>query len=50
MLERMRPQFQTIWKFKWWWMPPAGLLIVLFVAMIAFSNITGDSPFQYIIF
>lgn len=50
MLERMRPLFQTIWRFKWWWMPPVVLMIVLFAVMIAFSDITDDSPFQYIIF
>ncbi len=50
MLEGLRLLFQTIWHFKWWWMPPVGLMIVLFSALIIFSDITDDSPFQYVIF
>jgi hypothetical protein len=42
--------FRTLWQFKWWWIPPVGLMVLLFVALIVFSNATGDSPFQYIIF
>ena len=50
MLKGLRPLFQTIWQFKWWWMPPVGLMIVLFFVLILFSDITDDSPFQYVIF
>ena len=50
MLKGLRPLFRTIWHFKWWRTPPVGVMIVLFVVLILFSDITDDSPVQYVIF
>jgi hypothetical protein len=46
----IRSLFRTIWQFKWWWLPPVGIMIILFVLLLVFSDITGESPFEYLIF
>ena len=42
--------WQTIWDLKMWWMIPMGLIAVLFVLLVLFSNATGDAPFIYQLF
>jgi hypothetical protein len=46
----MRSLLQLVWQYKWWWIPPIGLMIVLFIVLLVFSDVTGDQPFDYIIF
>ena len=39
-----------LWQLKWWWMIPMGLVVVLFVVLVLFSDTTGDAPFIYQLF
>ena len=42
--------WRTLWELKMWWMIPMGLIALLFIVLVVFSDATGDSPFIYTIF
>lgn len=42
--------WRTIWDLRIWWMVPMGLIAVLFVLLVLFSDATGDAPFIYQLF
>jgi hypothetical protein len=42
--------WRTVWDLKMWWMVPMGVMAVLFVLLVLFSDITGDAPFIYTLF
>ena len=50
MAQRSRSLWQTVWGLKWWWLPPVTIMIIVFVVLVLYSNITGDAPFEYVIF
>lgn len=39
-----------MWRFKWWWMLPMGLIAALFVLLVWSADATGDAPFVYTLF
>ena len=50
MTERSSTLWKTIWDLKIWWMLPMGLIAILFVLLVLFSDATGDAPFIYQLF
>jgi len=50
MTERSNSLAALMWRMKWWWMVPMGVIAVLFVLLVLFSNASGDSPFTYALF
>jgi hypothetical protein len=42
--------WQMIWDLKLWWMLPMGAIVVLFIVLVLFSDVTADAPFIYTIF
>ena len=43
-------RFQLLRRYLWWWLPPVAFMVIAFVVLIVFANITDDAPFQYVIF
>ena len=42
--------WRTVWDLKLWWMIPMGIMAVLFILVVVFSDATGDAPFIYTLF
>jgi len=46
----LRVAIQALWAYKWWWIVPLVMMLVLFGWMVMSQDITGDAPFQYTLF
>ena len=38
------------WRFKWWWLTPMILVLLLFSALVIFSQSAAVAPFIYTLF
>jgi hypothetical protein len=47
MIQRL---LELSWQYKWWWIPPFGLMVLGFLLLVFFSDVTGDAPFRYVVF
>lgn len=46
----LRAALQALWAYKWWWIAPLGIMLLLFILLVVTQNITADAPFQYTLF
>lgn len=46
----MKSLLELLWSYKWWWLIPMGLMLLVFVALLYLANATDDSPFIYTVF
>ncbi len=46
----MKNLWNLLWAYKWWWMIPMGLMLLLFGLLLYLTNATDDSPFIYTVF
>jgi len=38
---------RSLWQNKWWWLAPAGLVLVLLGGLVLFSQTSAFAPFIY---
>jgi hypothetical protein len=46
----LRSLGQLLWEFKWWWLTPLMLMVVMFGLLMYWANRTGQNPFNYALF
>lgn len=39
-----------LWEIRWWWITPLAVLVVLYLAVVLASDVTGIAPFLYTLF
>ncbi|MBI4445096.1 MAG: hypothetical protein HY645_04235 [Acidobacteria bacterium] len=45
-----RELIQFFWEYKWWWIAPMILVLLLFSALIIFAQSSALGPFIYTLF
>lgn len=45
-----RRAMSALWAYKFWWMLPLILLIVFYLLLLMTTDMSGASPFRYILF
>ncbi len=49
-LDIMGELLSFFWRFKWWWLTPMILVLLLFSALVIFSQSAAVAPFIYTLF
>ena len=50
MRNALRAVGRLLCEYKWWWIVPLVVMVLLFGALVVLVDITGDSPFIYQLF